>query len=115
MGNGGSAGNTSGGKGGMGSGGSAGNASGGKGGMGSGGSGGSSGSAGTSGSGGTPDLEQACVDSGGTVEARECCMQTEDFPSTCLIGTCVCPPGNTHMVQYCLCPEDTCFDGTTCI
>jgi hypothetical protein len=33
-----------------------------------------------------------------------------DFASTCLLGACQCPTGNTHVVSVCICPELYCFD-----
>ncbi|NIO23188.1 MAG: hypothetical protein GTN38_04150 [Candidatus Aenigmarchaeota archaeon] len=59
--------------------------------------------------------EQACVNSGGSVTEGVCCLQTEDFPNTCLIGPCGCSPENSHEVKICDCGEGRCFDGDACV
>ena len=59
--------------------------------------------------------EQACLDSGGTVAAAMCCLSTDDFPDTCAIGACGCPPGSSHEVAVCDCGAGMCFDGTECV
>jgi len=60
------------------------------------------------------DLEQACLNSGGTVRTSLCCLSTGDFPNLCLIGPCGCSPENSHEVKVCDCGEGKCFDGSTC-
>jgi len=60
------------------------------------------------------NLEQVCVDSGGTVNTALCCKSTEDFPNLCLIGPCGCSPDNSHEVKICDC-GDGCWDGTKCV
>ena len=57
--------------------------------------------------------EQACINSGGTVETGLCCQSVEDFPNTCLIGACSCAPDQSHEVKICNCGEK-CFDGNAC-
>lgn len=64
--------------------------------------------------GGFEDLEQACINSGGTVTVGKCCLATDDFPNLCLIGPCGCSPENSHDIQICDCGEGKCFDGSTC-
>jgi len=59
--------------------------------------------------------EQACLDSGGTVEMASCCLTTSDFPGLCLIGACGCSLENSHEVKICNCGEGKCFDGETCV
>jgi hypothetical protein len=58
--------------------------------------------------------EQACIDSGGTVETAMCCLATSDFPDSCLIGACGCSLENSHQVKTCDCGEGRCFDGSEC-
>ena len=55
-------------------------------------------------------LEQACIDSGGTVTTSLCCLSTNDFPNLCLIGPCGCSPSNSHEVKVCDCEEGKCWD-----
>jgi CSLREA domain-containing protein len=38
-----------------------------------------------------------------------------DFPDTCAIGVCGCPPDASHAVRVCDCAVGTCFDGTGCV
>jgi hypothetical protein len=64
--------------------------------------------------GGKSELEQACINSGGTVGTSSCCKSVNNFPNTCLIGACGCSLENSHEVKVCDCPEDKCFDGSTC-
>jgi hypothetical protein len=63
----------------------------------------------------TVEEEQACIDSGGTVENAVCCLATTDFPNICLIGPCGCSPENSHEIKICNCGEGKCFDGNTCV
>lgn len=55
-------------------------------------------------------VEQACINSGGTVRLGLCCKTTGDFPNMCLIGPCGCSPANTHEVTICDCGEGKCWD-----
>jgi hypothetical protein len=41
-----------------------------------------------------------------------CCANTGDFPNTCAIGACGCPPGASHEVRLCACAAGSCFNGT---
>ncbi len=59
--------------------------------------------------------EQACVNSGGILSNYFCCLSTDDFPNSCLVGACGCSPGNSHEVETCDCGENMCFDGTSCV
>lgn len=59
--------------------------------------------------------EQACINSGGTVNTSLCCASVGDFPNTCLIGACGCSPENSHNVKVCDCPEGKCFNGNSCV
>jgi hypothetical protein len=59
--------------------------------------------------------EQACLDSGGTVGSAMCCLSTGDFPDTCAIGACGCPPNASHEVAVCDCGPGMCFDGAHCV
>ena len=62
------------------------------------------------------EKEQDCIDSGGKVVMGNCCKETEDFPNSCLIGTCGCSSENSHEVKICDCGgPGKCFDGTKCI
>jgi len=58
--------------------------------------------------------EYGCTSSGGKVVTHQCCISTDDFPNTCLIGACGCSPDNSHYVNACLCPLGMCFDGQKC-
>lgn len=58
--------------------------------------------------------DQACLDSGGTVESGTCCQSAGDFPNLCLIGACGCVPTSSHQVKTCNCGERKCFDGSAC-
>jgi len=59
--------------------------------------------------------EQACLHSGGTVSSAMCCASADDFPDTCVIGACGCPPDGSHQVAVCDCGEGRCFNGTECV
>lgn len=61
------------------------------------------------------NIEKGCVNSGGTVTEGLCCLMTEDFPNSCLIGACGCSPENSHSVKGCDCGEGMCFDGEKCV
>jgi len=60
-------------------------------------------------------LEQACLDSGGTINQALCCESTEDFPNLCLMGPCGCSPENSHLVKICDCGQEKCFDQEKCL
>jgi hypothetical protein len=51
-----------------------------------------------------------CSATGGTVESLLCCGATGDFPNGCVAGPCGCSPMNSHAVQGCNCPGQTCFE-----
>jgi len=55
------------------------------------------------------DLEELCIESGGNVTTGLCCLATDDFPDTCLIGACACSPTNSHEVKVCDCGEGKCW------
>jgi len=55
-------------------------------------------------------IEDACINSGGTVVTSLCCRTTSDFPDMCLIGPCGCSPANSHEVNICDCGEGKCWD-----
>ena len=59
--------------------------------------------------------EMSCINSGGTVSKSLCCESVNDFPNTCLIGACGCPPKYSHEVRTCNCGADKCFNGRKCI
>jgi peptidoglycan hydrolase-like protein with peptidoglycan-binding domain len=59
--------------------------------------------------------EQACLNSGGTVEMTSCCLTANDFPNLCLIGACGCSTENSHQVKTCNCGSGKCFNGETCV
>jgi hypothetical protein len=59
--------------------------------------------------------EQACINSGGTVQKVMCCGQTNDFPNLCATGACGCSLENSHNVSICDCGENKCFDGNGCV
>lgn len=58
--------------------------------------------------------EQACIDGGATLSTSLCCLSTEDYPNTCLIGACGCSPDNSHEVNICNCGPGKCWNGVTC-
>jgi hypothetical protein len=68
----------------------------------------------TNSSSGGGTIEQACVNSGGTVITSSCCQSVSDFPNTCGIGACGCSPANSHSVRICVCSNNKCFDGYSC-
>lgn len=55
-------------------------------------------------------IEDACVNSGGTVRTQLCCKSASDFPNMCLVGPCACSPTNSHQVKICDCGEGKCWD-----
>jgi|GEM_PF-2412084 len=61
------------------------------------------------------DIEQTCLDSGGTISTALCCKSTGDFPDDCAIGACGCAPEYSHQVKVCDCGEGNCFDGVRCV
>ncbi|UCG32908.1 MAG: hypothetical protein JSU68_14740, partial [Phycisphaerales bacterium] len=62
-------------------------------------------------------LEDACVDSGGTVATQPCnCEGVSDFYDNCAEGACTCSPEfPSYDVTVCDCGEGLCFDGTECV
>ncbi|XOB41911.1 MAG: hypothetical protein ACKKMS_00755 [Candidatus Nealsonbacteria bacterium] len=60
-------------------------------------------------------LEQACINSGGTVSTGLCCLSVGDFPDTCVVGACGCAPASSHEVKICDCGKGKCFNGETCV
>src|SRR6056297_1900621 len=60
-------------------------------------------------------LEQACIQSGGTVTTKDCCDGVKNFPNLCLIGACGCPPDGENIVKICSCGPGKCFDGEKCV
>ncbi len=59
--------------------------------------------------------ELGCLTSGGTATTAMCCAATGDFPGTCGIGACGCPPDDSHTVRVCDCGSGSCFDGSACV
>ena len=59
--------------------------------------------------------EDGCLASGGTVGEAVCCLSSEDFPNSCLVGVCGCSAENSHAVKTCNCPAGRCFNGTVCV
>jgi hypothetical protein len=55
-----------------------------------------------------------CTRSGGTVEIKKCCPSAPDFPNTCRIGACGCPPPGKE-TKVCNCGAGKCFNGTACV
>jgi hypothetical protein len=51
-----------------------------------------------------------CTSTGGTIVTHLCCASQQDFPNSCLIGSCSCSPANSHNVSACSCPALYCFD-----
>jgi hypothetical protein len=49
-----------------------------------------------------------CTATGGTVITSPCCLSTNDFATTCLIGPCSC--ADSKPTQVCDCPSGKCFD-----
>lgn len=63
---------------------------------------------------GKSQVENACINSGGTVATSTCCKSTGDFPNLCLIGACGCSSENSHQVKTCDCGSSKCFNGISC-
>jgi len=61
------------------------------------------------------DTKQACLMSGGRIAASLCCKSANDFPNSCLIGSCGCSPDDSKATMICECGEGKCFDGTECV
>jgi hypothetical protein len=59
--------------------------------------------------------EQACINSGGELTSTSCCLSSDDFPNSCLIGVCGCSPISSHEVKFCDCGENMCFNGISCV
>jgi hypothetical protein len=51
-----------------------------------------------------------CITTGGTVATQSCCASASDFPDTCAVGACSCPPSGSHSVKVCQCPSTQCYD-----
>lgn len=51
-----------------------------------------------------------CAATGGTEGEGQCCPAAGDFPSSCLIGACGCPPQYSKPVKVCNCPSGHCYD-----
>jgi len=58
-----------------------------------------------------PELIE-CLVSGGGVSRALCCNSAADFPDTCVVGACGCPPADSHEVSTCECGPGRCFDRT---
>lgn len=58
---------------------------------------------------------RSCTDSGGAPEVGLCCRSVGNFPDTCTVGACSCPPEGSHEVAVCRCGEGQCFDGSRCV
>jgi phosphate starvation-inducible membrane PsiE len=56
-----------------------------------------------------------CIASGGKIMTQMCCKSVGDFPNTCMIGACGCSLENSHEISICVCPENNCFDGKSCV
>jgi hypothetical protein len=59
--------------------------------------------------------EYNCLHSGGSVSTGFCCASVSDFPNTCGIGACGCPPPGSHQIKTCHCGANKCFDGIRCV
>ena len=75
---------------------------------------GSAGAAGSSGNGGD-DPATGCALSGGAVTTAPCCASASDYPNTCAMGACSCGPDSSIDVMFCDCPQNRCFDGSSCV
>lgn len=63
----------------------------------------------------TPDPRAAaCASAGGSVTRGLCCAGSGDFPNACGIGACGCAPASSREVARCLCPDGSCWNGSTC-
>jgi len=52
-----------------------------------------------------------CIETGGAVTTTLCCDSATDFPNTCGVGACACPPQSSHNIQTCDCrSQSRCFD-----
>ena len=54
-----------------------------------------------------------CVDSGGTISTRLCCLGARPFPNTCRFGPCACPPDVSEPVRVCECGAGRCYDDSS--
>lgn len=43
------------------------------------------------------------------------CETTDDFPDTCIIDPCVCPPESNYLAKACDCGMDKCFNANECV
>ena len=51
-----------------------------------------------------------CLQTGGTESIRLCCSGADNFPNTCRVGPCSCPPDVSHDVRVCECGVGRCYD-----
>jgi len=51
-----------------------------------------------------------CLTTGGTESFRSCCLAANQFPNTCRIDTCACPPDVSRYVRVCDCGPGRCYD-----
>ena len=56
-----------------------------------------------------------CINSGGIITTNSCCLNVNDFPNNCLVGSCACSSSNSHTVKVCQCPQGMCWGGNSCI
>eukprot|EP00562_Extubocellulus_spinifer_P021363 CAMPEP_0178620908 /NCGR_PEP_ID=MMETSP0698-20121128/5535_1 /TAXON_ID=265572 /ORGANISM="Extubocellulus spinifer, Strain CCMP396" /LENGTH=733 /DNA_ID=CAMNT_0020259915 /DNA_START=159 /DNA_END=2361 /DNA_ORIENTATION=- len=63
----------------------------------------------------TSEPTNICTEGGGTVTTASCCAGQDDYPNTCVVGACGCPPEDSEDIMICLCPENNCWDGISCI
>jgi len=61
------------------------------------------------------EAQAGCLASGGKVGEAVCCLSTNDFPSSCMVGACGCSAEDSHAVKICTCPKGKCFNGTACV
>ena len=60
-------------------------------------------------------MKNMCEGAGGVVETELCCQSVNNYPNTCLIGACGCPPQGSHEVFVCDCGEGRCWNGEDCV
>lgn len=63
------------------------------------------------------DSALPCLQTGGAESPRLCCLAADNFPDTCNLATCACPPDVSHTVRVCECGLGRCYDpqGAGCV
>jgi len=65
-----------------------------------------------------PDIDKnyiKCIITGGKIEESLCCEGVQNFPNTCVVGACGCPPEFSEEVKICNCGRGKCWNGNGCV